>query len=62
MKIQEHFLKRKIIWKIKAKGNSLVVQGLGLCALMAEGLGSIPGCKTKIPQDAHHGQKKKEKN
>ena len=32
-----------------ALGNSLVVQRLGLCALIAEVLGSIPGQGTKIP-------------
>ena len=31
-------------------GNSLAVQWLGLHALTAEGLGSIPGQGTKIPQ------------
>ena len=38
--------------------NSLVVQWLGLCAVTAEGLGSIPGQGTKIPQPG--GQKNKE--
>ena len=33
-------------------GNSLAVQRLGLCALTAEGLGSIPGRGTKILQAA----------
>ena len=32
-------------------GNSLVVQWLGLCALTAEVLGSIPRQGTKTPQD-----------
>ena len=45
-------------------GNSLAVQWLGLCTLTAEGpgegLGSIPGQGTKIPQAAWHGQKTKE--
>ena len=40
-------------------GSSLVVQWLGLCALTAEGPGSIPGQGTKIPQAAWHSQKKK---
>ena len=39
-------------------GNSLVVQGLGLCAFTAEGLGSIPDLGTKIPEAAWHGQNK----
>ena len=38
--------------------NSLVVQWLGLCALTAKGLGSIPGQGTKNPQ-ATHGTAKK---
>ena len=42
-------------------GTSLVVQWLGLCAFIAEGLGSIPGWGTKIPQAVQCG-KKKEKN
>ena len=29
------------------KGKSLVVQWLGLCALIAESLGSLPGQETK---------------
>ena len=33
-------------------GNSLVVQWLGLLAFTAEGLGSIPGWRTKIPRGA----------
>ena len=40
-------------------GNSLAVQWLGLHALNVEGLGSIPGQGTKIPQAVWHGQKKK---
>ena len=42
-------------------GSSLVVQWLGLCALTAEGPGSIPGQGTKIPQAAWHSQNKKKK-
>ena len=44
--------------KIPNLGNSLVVQWLGLHAFTAEGLGSIPGQRTKIPQAASRGQKK----
>ena len=44
----------------KTLGSSLVVQWLGLC-FTAEGLGSIPGPGTKIPQAMWHGQKIKEK-
>ena len=40
------------------KGNSLVVQWLGLCAFIAKSPGSIPAQGTKIPQAAWHGQKK----
>ena len=39
-------------------GNSLVVQWLGLRALTAKGLGSIPGRGTKIPKAEWCGQKK----
>ena len=39
-------------------GNSLVVQWLGLSTFTAEGLGSIPGQGTKIPQAAWHGRDK----
>ena len=38
-------------------GNSLVVQWLGFRAFTAEGLGSIPGQGTKIPQAVQRGQK-----
>ena len=38
-----------------------MVQWLGLPALTAEGLGSMPGQRTKIPQAAWHGQEKKKK-
>ena len=37
--------------------NSLAVQRLGLGTFTAEGLGSIPGQGTKIPQATQHGQK-----
>ena len=46
-----HLLKNSI-------GNSLAVQWLGLCALTAEGPGSIPGRGTKNPQAERRGQKK----
>ena len=36
-----------------------MVQWLGLCALTAEVLGSIPGQGTKIPQAMQHDRKKK---
>ena len=39
-------------------GNYVAVQWLGLCAFTAEGLGSIPGWRAKIPQTTWHGQKK----
>ena len=43
-------------------GNSLVVQWLGLRAFTAEGLGSIPGRGTKIPDGSvPRGQKKKKR-
>ena len=40
-------------------GNSLLVQWFGLIALTAEGLGSIPGQGTKIPQATWHKQRKR---
>ena len=42
-------------------GNSLAVRWLGLCFLTAEGLGSIPGRGTKIPQAAQSGKRKRKK-
>ena len=45
------------IWKIFP--NPLVVQWLGLCAVTAEGLCSILGRGTKIPQATHGAAKKK---
>ena len=36
-----------------------MVQGLGQKALTAEGLGSIPGLRNRIPQTVCRGQKKK---
>ena len=35
---------------MKCRGESLMVQWLGLQALTAEGWGSIPGWGTKIPE------------
>ena len=37
----------------------MAVQWLGLCAVTAEGKGSVPGRGTKIPQATWRGQKKK---
>ena len=42
------------------KGNSLVVQWLGLCAITAKGAGSIPGQGTKILLDMPGAAKKKQ--
>ena len=44
-------------FKDEFSGNSLVVQWLGLRAFTAEGLGSIPGRGTKIPQASKCGKK-----
>ena len=41
--------------------NSLVVQSLGLCTLIAKGPGSNPSRRTKIPQAEWHGQKQTNK-
>ena len=38
-----------------------MVQWLGLSTLTAEGLGSIPGQRTKISQVSEHGLAKKKK-
>ena len=43
---------------IKIRGNSLVVQWLGLCAFTAEGLGSVSGWGTKILQAVQRGLNK----
>ena len=54
----------KIPNKITNRGNSLVVQWLGLHAFpafTAEGVGSIPGLGTKNPQATQHSQKQKNK-
>ena len=40
-------------------GNSLVVRWVGRCAFTAEGMGSIPGQGTKIPQAVQRSKKKK---
>ena len=39
------------------RGNSLVIQWLGLSAFTAGAQGSIPGQETKISQAAKHNQK-----
>ena len=44
-----------------SSGNSLAVQWLGLCTFTAEGTGSTPGQRTKIPQATQCGQKEKRK-
>ena len=44
--------------RTQARGNSLAVLWLGLLAFTAEGVGSIPGRGSEIPQAAWHGQKK----
>ena len=44
--------------KLNKIATSLAVQWLGPCAFTAEGLGSIPGLGTNIPQAAQHSQKK----
>ena len=42
-------------------GTSLAVQWLEVFPFTAEGVGSIPGQGTKIPQAAHAAKKKKKK-
>lgn len=50
-----------IIFSLEKEGNSgnslMVVESLGLRAFTAEGPGSIPGSKTKMPQVTLHSQK-----
>ena len=55
--IHTYKVKRK-----QRKGNSLVVQWLGLCAFTAGALGLIPGRRTKIPQAAQPKKKKRNFN
>lgn len=42
-------------------GNSLAVQGVGLCTRIAEGAGSIPDPGTKVLQAVRYGQNQKQK-
>ena len=51
----------KCLFKPLTQGNPLVVQWLGLHALTAEGLGSIPGQGTQIPQAARLSQRKRKR-
>ena len=44
---------------MKPPENSLVLQWLGFCTFIAEGIGSTPGQGTNIPQASWHDQKKK---
>ena len=50
------------MFKMKPPENSLVLQWLGFCTFIAEGIGSTPGQGTKIPQASWHDQKKKKKS
>lgn len=53
-------LKRKPVNKSISAGNSLVVQGLGLCTFSAEELGSVPGQKLRSHKPCGCGTVKKE--
>ena len=44
---------------IVSAGDFLVVQWLGLLASTLEGMGTVSGWGTKIPQTMQHGPKKK---
>ena len=55
-------MKDGITDKMVHAGNSLVLQWLGLCALTAEGLGSVSGHGTKIPQATFSATTKHQKN
>ena len=59
MPYKVHF--NKTAFRNGRKGNSLVVQWLGLRVFTAEGLGSVPVRGIKIPQGAGHSPKKKKK-
>ena len=51
---------QNISWfQVAGRGSSLAVQLLGLSALTAEGLGSIPGWGSKFLQTMQSSQKKK---
>ena len=54
------FLK-EVLKSIIFLGTSQVVQGLGLCAFTAVGLGLTPGWGTEILYVARHNQKEKKK-
>ena len=51
-----NFNEREVFLKTQNKGNSLVVQWLGLCGLTAEGPGSVPG--PELGSCKPHGQNK----
>ena len=55
MKLKLH---SETYWLYDLKGNSLVVQCLGLRAFTAEGIGSIPGQRIKFPPATWHSKKK----
>ena len=59
MKLKLH---SETYWLYDLKGNSLVVQCLGLHAFTAEGIGSIPGQRIKFPPAMWHSKKKKKKS
>ena len=55
-------LKKKMSLAVGVGGTSLAIQWLGVFPFTAEGVGSIPGQGTKIPQVAHAAKKKKNVN
>ena len=57
---EQFYTQDKLMFKNESKGNSLAVQWLGLCALTAQGVGSIPGWGTKILQTAWCGKRERE--
>ena len=46
-------------YRVNINGNSMVAQWLGLHAFTVKGEASVPGLRTKIPQAAQCGHKKK---
>ena len=57
-----HLLNRVLgPFKMIIIGTSLVAQSLRLCSSNTEGMGSIPGQRTRIPQAVPHDGAKKKK-
>ena len=55
------FTKQKETHRLRKQRDSQVIQWLRLCAFTAEGVGSIPGQGTEIPQAASGAKKERKK-